>query len=157
MAGNGAVMKHSSNVPGCALAIERVFQDAGFPKDLFRTLMISNAHVDAVLENPLVRAATLTGSVPAGRTVAGKAGSLLKKTVLELGGSDPYLVLEDADLDLAAAVSAISRLLNAGQSCIAGKRFVVVEKVRRRFEELFVKQMAAAKVGDPMSNDTQVG
>src|ERR1700688_3879379 len=105
-------MKHSSNVPGCAVAIERVFQDAGFPKDLFRTLMISNAQIDAVLENPLVRAATLTGSGPAGRAVAGKAGSLLKKTVLALGGSDPYLVLEDADLDRRGATCVRGRMIN---------------------------------------------
>jgi succinate-semialdehyde dehydrogenase/glutarate-semialdehyde dehydrogenase len=157
MAGNAGVLKHASNVPGCALAIERIFREAGFPEHLFRTLLIGNTGVAEVIEHPLVRAVTLTGSGSAGRAVASKAGAMLKKTVLELGGSDPYLVLEDADLDLAAAVSAKSRLLNAGQSCIAGKRFVVVEKVRRRFEELFVKQMAAAKVGDPMSNDTQVG
>src|SRR6202045_9036 len=157
MAGKGAVMKHSSNVPGCALAIERVFQDAGFPKDLFRTLMISNAQVDAVLENPLVRAATLTGSGPAGRAVAGKAASLLKKTVLELGGSDPYLILEDADLDLAAAVCARGRLINAGQSCIAAKRFIVVHKVHDRFVELFVKRMAAPKMGDPLKQVTEIG
>jgi succinate-semialdehyde dehydrogenase/glutarate-semialdehyde dehydrogenase len=109
MAGNGAVMKHSTNVPGCALAIEKLFQEAGFPKHLFRALMIGSARVEAVIEDPLVRAATLTGSGPAGRAVAGKAGSLLKKTVLELGGSDPYLVLDDADLDLAATVCARGR------------------------------------------------
>src|SRR5258705_313259 len=157
MAGNGAVMKHSSNVPGCALAIERVFQDAGFPKDLFRTLMIGSAKVEAVIEHPLVRAVTLTGSGPAGRAVAGKAGSLLKRTVLELGGSDPYLVLEDADLDLAATVCARGRLINTGQSCIAAKRFIVVDKVHDRFVELFVKRMAAPKMGDPLKQDTEIG
>jgi succinate-semialdehyde dehydrogenase / glutarate-semialdehyde dehydrogenase len=157
MAGNGAVMKLSSNVPGCALAIERVFQDAGFPKDLFRTLMIGSNKVATVLEHPLVRAATLTGSGPAGRAVAGKAGSLLKKTVLELGGSDPYLVLEDADLDFAATVCARARLINSGQSCIAGKRFIVIDKIHDRFVELFVKRMAAAKVGDPLSQETEIG
>jgi succinate-semialdehyde dehydrogenase/glutarate-semialdehyde dehydrogenase len=157
MAGNGAVMKLSSNVPGCALAIERVFQDAGFPKDLFRTLMIGSNKVETVLEHPLVRAATLTGSGPAGRAVAGKAGSLLKKTVLELGGSDPYLVLEDADLNFAATVCARARLINSGQSCIAGKRFIVVDKIHDRFVELFVKRMAAAKMGDPLSQDTEIG
>jgi succinate-semialdehyde dehydrogenase/glutarate-semialdehyde dehydrogenase len=157
MAGNGAVMKHSSNTPGCALAIEHMFQEAGFPKDLFRTLMIGGAKVEAVLENPLVRAATLTGSGPAGRAVAGKAGSLLKKTVLELGGSDPYLVLEDADLDFAATVCARGRLINSGQSCIAAKRFIVVDKVHDRFVELFVKRMAAAKMGDPLNQDTEIG
>src|SRR5207302_6603866 len=104
MAGNAAVLKHASNVPGCALALEQIFRKAGFPENLFRTLMIGSRSVDAVIEHPLIRAATLTGSGPAGRAVASKAGALLKKTVLELGGSDPYLVLEDADLDLAAKV-----------------------------------------------------
>jgi succinate-semialdehyde dehydrogenase/glutarate-semialdehyde dehydrogenase len=157
MAGNAAVLKHASNVPGCALAIEQVFRKAGFPEHLFRTLLIGSKEVAAVIEHPFVRAVTLTGSGPAGRAVASKAGAMLKKTVLELGGSDPYLVLEDADLELAAAVSARGRLLNAGQSCIAAKRFIVVEKVRPRFEELFVKRMSAAKVGDPMSDDTEIG
>jgi succinate-semialdehyde dehydrogenase/glutarate-semialdehyde dehydrogenase len=157
MAGNGAVMKLSSNVPGCALAIEQVFREAGFPENLFRTLMIGSARVEAVIDNPLVRAATLTGSGPAGRAVAGRAGSRLKKTVLELGGSDPYLVLEDADLELAAAVCARGRLINSGQSCIAAKRFIVVDTVHDRFVELFVKRMAAAKMGDPLSEDTEIG
>jgi succinate-semialdehyde dehydrogenase/glutarate-semialdehyde dehydrogenase len=157
MAGNAAVLKHASNVPGCALAIEQVFRKAGFPEHLFRTLLIGSKEVAAVIEHPLVRAVTLTGSGPAGRSVASKAGAMLKKTVLELGGSDPYLVLEDADLELAAAVSARGRLLNAGQSCIAAKRFIVVDKIRPRFEELFVKRLSAAKVGDPMSDDTEIG
>ena len=157
MAGNGAVMKLSSNVPGCALAIEEVFREAGFPEHLFRSLVIGSAKVETVIENPLVRAATLTGSGPAGRAVASKAGSLLKKTVLELGGSDPYLVLEDADLDFAATVCARGRLINSGQSCIAAKRFIVVDKVHDRFVELFVKHMAGAKMGDPLSQDTEIG
>src|SRR6202035_2403347 len=131
MAGNAAVLKHASNVPGCALAIEDVFRRAGFPNNLFRTLMIGSSQVPSVVEHPLVRAVTLTGSGPAGRAVAGKAGQMLKKTVLELGGSDPYLVLEDADLEVAATVSTRGRLINAGQSCIAAKRFIVAEKVRR--------------------------
>jgi succinate-semialdehyde dehydrogenase / glutarate-semialdehyde dehydrogenase len=118
MAGNAAVMKLSSNVPGCALAIERVFQEAGFPQHLFRTLMIGSSRVEEVIEHPLVRAVTLTGSGPAGRAVAGKAGSLLKKTVLELGGSDPYLVLEDADLDLAATVCASDTVFGLGGGVI---------------------------------------
>jgi succinate-semialdehyde dehydrogenase / glutarate-semialdehyde dehydrogenase len=113
--------------------------------------------VDAVIEHPLVRAVTLTGSGPAGRAVARKAGEMLKKTVLELGGSDPYLVLEDADLELAAAVSTKGRLVNSGQSCIAAKRFVVVDKIRRQFENLFVKRMSVAKMGDPLSAETEVG
>ena len=157
MAGNAAVLKHASNVPGCALAIEEIFRRAGFPENLFRALMIGSGQVEAVIENPFVRAATLTGSGPAGRAVARKAGELLKKTVLELGGSDPYLILEDADLELAANVSAKGRLINSGQSCIAAKRFLAVEKIRRRFEELFVEKMSAAKMGDPLAEDTQVG
>src|ERR1700726_849189 len=157
MAGNGAVMKLSSNVPGCAIAIEEVFREAGFPEHLFRSLVIGSAKVETVIENPLVRAATLTGSGAAGRAVAGKAGSLLKKTVLELGGSDPYLVLEDADLDLAATVCARGRLINSGQSCIAAKRFIVVDKVQDRFVERFVERMAAAKMGDPLSQDSEIG
>jgi succinate-semialdehyde dehydrogenase/glutarate-semialdehyde dehydrogenase len=157
MAGNAAVLKHASNVPGCALAIEQIFRKAGFPENLFRTLMIGSRSVDAVIEHPLIRAATLTGSGPAGRAVASKAGALLKKTVLELGGSDPYLVLEDADLDLAATVGTRGRLVNSGQSCIAAKRFIVIEKARRQFEELFVARMSAAKMGDPLSEDTEIG
>jgi succinate-semialdehyde dehydrogenase/glutarate-semialdehyde dehydrogenase len=157
MAGNAAVLKHASNVPGCAMAIEDIFRRAGFPANLFRNLLIGNRQVDAVLEDPLVSAATLTGSGPAGRAVASKAGGLLKKTVLELGGSDPYLVLEDADVELAATVCARGRLINAGQSCIAAKRFIVVGNVRASFEERFVQRMAAAKMGDPLQEDTQLG
>jgi succinate-semialdehyde dehydrogenase/glutarate-semialdehyde dehydrogenase len=157
MAGNAAVLKHASNVPGCALAIEQIFREAGFPEHLFRTLLISSKEVNAVIEHPLVRAVTLTGSGPAGRAVASRAGAMLKKTVLELGGSDPYLVLEDADPVYAATVSTRARLLNGGQSCIAAKRFIVVEKVRARFEKLFVKHVSIAKLGDPMSDDTKIG
>lgn len=157
MAGNAAVLKHAGNVPGCALAIEDIFRRAGFPANVFRTLLVGNAQVDAVLENPLICAATLTGSGPAGRAVARKAGELLKKTVLELGGSDPYLVLEDADLELAAAVCTRGRLINAGQSCIAAKRFLVVDSVRSAFEQRFVQSMAAFKMGDPLKEDTQIG
>jgi succinate-semialdehyde dehydrogenase / glutarate-semialdehyde dehydrogenase len=157
MAGNAGVLKHASNVPGCALAIEQVFRKAGFPEHLFRTLLIGSKEVTAVIEHPLVRAVTLTGSGPAGRAVAGKAGAMLKKTVLELGGSDPYLVLEDADLEQAAALCTKGRLINTGQSCIAAKRFIVVDKVRSRFEELFVERMSAAKFGDPLSEQTELG
>ena len=157
MAGNAAVLKHASNVPGCALAIEDIFRQAGFPEHLFATLMIGSRQVEAVIEHPLVRAATLTGSGPAGRAVASKAGAMLKKTVLELGGSDPYLVLEDADLELAATVSAKGRLVNSGQSCVAAKRFIVVDKVRRDFEKLFIERMRAARVGDPLDEATEIG
>jgi succinate-semialdehyde dehydrogenase/glutarate-semialdehyde dehydrogenase len=157
MAGNAAVLKHASNVPGCALAIEEIFRTAGFPENLFRTLMIGSRQVDPVIEHPFVRAVSLTGSGPAGRAVASKAGQMLKKTVLELGGSDPYLVLEDADLDLAATVCTKGRLVNSGQSCIAAKRFIVVEAVRNEFEKRFIEKMKATKVGDPMSMETEMG
>jgi len=157
MAGNAAVLKHASNVPGCALAIEDVFRRAGFPENLFRTLMIGSKRVDAVIAHSKVAAVTLTGSGPAGRAVAAKAGSVLKKTVLELGGSDPYLVLEDADLDVAADVCTRARLVNSGQSCIAGKRFLVVERVRAGFEERFVARMRASKMGDPLDPSSEIG
>jgi succinate-semialdehyde dehydrogenase/glutarate-semialdehyde dehydrogenase len=135
MAGNAGVLKHASNVPGCALAIEQVFFEAGFPEDLFRSLMIGSGAVPHVLADERVRAVTVTGSVAAGRAIAERAGALVKKSVLELGGSDPYLVLEDADLDLAAEACAKSRLINSGQSCIAAKRFVVVDAVHDAFVE----------------------
>src|SRR5215831_7627611 len=157
MAGNTGVLKHASNVPGCALAIEDVFRQAGFPAHAFHTLLIGSRQVNAVIEHPLVRAVTLTGSTPAGRAVASKAGEMLKKTVLELGGSDAYVVLDDADAEATATTCVASRLINAGQSCIAAKRFVVVESVRPRFEEAFVAQMRLAQVGDPMQEQTQVG
>jgi len=157
MAGNAGLLKHASNVPGCALAIEEVFREAGFPEGLFRTLLIPGSRVDGVIENPMVRAVTLTGSTPAGRAVAAKAGHELKKTVLELGGSDPYVILEDADLDLAASTCATARLINSGQSCIAAKRFIVVRAVRKEFEAKFRAAMAAAKMGNPMEEDTVVG
>jgi succinate-semialdehyde dehydrogenase/glutarate-semialdehyde dehydrogenase len=157
MAGNAGVLKHASNVPGCALAIEQIFKDAGFPENLFRTLMIGSKDVNAVIEHPLIRAVTLTGSTPAGRAVAAKAGERLKKTVLELGGSDAYVIMDDADIEQAAAIAAKGRLVNSGQSCIAAKRFIVTEKTRAKFEEALVKKMQAAKVGDPMAEGTQVG
>jgi len=157
MAGNAGVLKHASNVPGCAKAIEDVLRDAGFPQDLFRTLMIGSKAVDSIIAHPHVRAVTLTGSEAAGRAVARKAGEMLKKTVLELGGSDPYLVLEDADVEKAAEISTKGRLINSGQSCIAAKRFIVVEPLRSRFEALFAEKMRAAKMGDPLHEATQVG
>src|SRR5262245_36177405 len=157
MAGNTGVLKHAPNVPGCALAIEEVFRKAGFPDHAFRTLLIGSKHVEAVIEHPLVTAVTLTGSTPAGKAVASKAGAMIKKTVLELGGSDAYVVLEDADLDATVTACVASRLINAGQSCIAAKRFVVVEALRRPFEEAFVTHMRQARVGDPLDEHTQVG
>lgn len=157
MAGNAGVLKHASNVPGCALAIEGVFTAAGFPPGLFTTLLVGSDAVESIIANPVVRAVSLTGSTPAGRATAAKAGALLKKCVLELGGSDPYVILEDADLAMAAATCASSRLINAGQSCIAAKRFIVVESQRHAFEKLFVDRMAAAKMGDPLDEATEVG
>jgi succinate-semialdehyde dehydrogenase/glutarate-semialdehyde dehydrogenase len=157
MAGNAGLLKHASNVPGCALAIEDVFRQAGFPDNIFRTLLVGSGQVNAVIENPLVKAATLTGSTPAGRSVAGTAGRSLKKTVLELGGSDPYVILEDADIEAAVTTCVTSRLMNTGQSCIAAKRFVVVDEVRTRFEELYVQQMKAQKIGDPLEDGITIG
>jgi len=157
MAGNAGLLKHSSNVMGCALAIESVFHDAGFPEGLFRTLVIGSARVGDVISAPEVRAVTLTGSGPAGQAVAAAAGAALKKTVLELGGSDPYVILEDADLDAAADTCVASRLINSGQSCIAAKRFIVVEPVREEFERLYVEKMRARTMGDPMVEGVDVG
>jgi succinate-semialdehyde dehydrogenase/glutarate-semialdehyde dehydrogenase len=157
MAGNAGLLKHAANVTGAALAIETVFKDAGFPPPLFRALLIGSDRVAGVIEAREVKAVTLTGSTPAGQAVASRAGAVLKKTVLELGGSDPYVVLEDVDLDVAAETCAASRLVNGGQSCIAAKRFVVVEEVRGAFEERLVDRMRARKVGDPMSEGTDVG
>ncbi len=157
MAGNAGVLKHASNVPGCALAIEQVFQKASLPENICRTLLVGSGQVEAIIENPLVRAVTLTGSIQAGKAVASKAGAVIKKSVLELGGSDPYLILEDADIETTVTICVTSRLINAGQSCIAAKRFLVVESQRKRFEELFVEQMRAQKMGDPMDENTAVG
>jgi succinate-semialdehyde dehydrogenase/glutarate-semialdehyde dehydrogenase len=157
MAGNAGVLKHASNVPGCALVIEQIFKEAGVPDNLFRTLMIGSRQVQAVIEHPLVRAVTLTGSTPAGKAVAAQAGAVLKKTVLELGGSDPYLVLEDADLDHAATTCVNSRLINSGQSCIAAKRFIVVQPVLEAFTSRFVALMKAKRMGDPLAEGTDVG
>jgi len=152
MAGNAGVLKHASNVSGCALQIEQIVREAGFPENIFRTLLIGSPRVAAVLEHKRIKAATLTGSTPAGQSVAAKAGSLIKKTVLELGGSDAYVVLEDADLNLAVDTCVSSRLINGGQSCIAAKRFIVVEPIRKQFEEMFVEKMRSKKMGDPFEN-----
>ncbi|RJP23453.1 MAG: NAD-dependent succinate-semialdehyde dehydrogenase [Candidatus Omnitrophota bacterium] len=157
MAGNVGVLKHASNVPGCALAIESIFHEAGFPENAFKTLLVGSSRVDAIIENPVIKAVTLTGSTPAGRAVAAKAGVMLKKTVLELGGSDPYVILEDADLEETVPTCVTGRLINAGQSCIAAKRFIVVESVREEFEKRFVEQMQTVKTGDPMDENTVMG
>jgi succinate-semialdehyde dehydrogenase/glutarate-semialdehyde dehydrogenase len=157
MAGNGGVLKHASNVPGSALAIEEVFREAGFPEDIFRTLLIGGRDVRAVIEHPLVRAVTLTGSTPAGKSVAENAGRVLKKCVLELGGSDPYIVLGDADVELAVQKCVASRLINTGQSCIAAKRFIVCEPAFEEFERRYCEAFAAKTWGDPLEGDFDLG
>jgi succinate-semialdehyde dehydrogenase / glutarate-semialdehyde dehydrogenase len=157
MAGNGGVLKHASNVPRCALHIEDVLQKAGFPHDLFRTLLVESTAVAGLIADPRIAAATLTGSDHAGSKVAEGAGRELKKTVLELGGSDPFIVLADADLGSAARAAADARLVNGGQSCIAAKRFIVVEPVADRFLDLFRRELGSRRMGDPLSRETQVG
>jgi succinate-semialdehyde dehydrogenase / glutarate-semialdehyde dehydrogenase len=157
MAGNAGLLKHASNVTGCALAIDELTLAAGFPDGIFRTLVIPSGRVGSVLEHPQVVAATLTGSDPAGRSVAEQAGRMLKKTVLELGGSDPYIVLGDADLELAASTCANSRLINGGQSCIAAKRFIVEESVYDEFVERMAGHLAGAVIGDPHDPATTLG
>ena len=157
VAGNTGLLKHASNVPQCALAIEDVFADAGFPTGVFRTLMIESSRVAGVIADPRVQAVTLTGSEPAGRQVAATAGSHLKKTVLELGGSDPFIVLEDADLELAVEQALTSRFLNTGQSCIAAKRFIVVEPVADAFVERFRAAVEALGTGDPLDEANRLG
>jgi succinate-semialdehyde dehydrogenase/glutarate-semialdehyde dehydrogenase len=157
MAGNVGVLKHASNAPGSALAIEEIFSKAGFPKGCFSTLLISAGATKAVIEDRRIAAVTLTGSGPAGRSVAAAAGGALKKTVLELGGSDPFIVLADADIARAAKTAAFSRTFNTGQSCIAAKRFIVLKKVADEFGEALKRELAALKVGDPMDEKTDVG
>ncbi len=157
MAGNVGLLKHASNVSGCALAIEAVLHEAGLPRDAFRTLLVGSSRVETIVAAREVVAVTLTGSAAAGRAVAERAGACLKKTVLELGGSDAYLVLDDADLAAAAEACAASRLINGGQSCIAAKRFVVVEPALPEFERRLVERMQARRTGDPLSEDTDVG
>jgi len=157
MAGNAAVLKHASNVPGCALAIESVFRDAGFPRELFATVLVGSSAVAGLIADRRIVAVTLTGSDRAGSTVAEHAGRELKKTVLELGGSDPFIVLGDADLAATAKMAAEARLVNSGQSCIAAKRFIVVEAVADQFIPRFVDELRARRVGDPLARETQVG
>jgi len=154
VAGNTGVLKHASNVPGCAEAIEQVFLEAGFPVGVFRSLMIRAGQVESVIEDPRVHAVTLTGSEPAGRQVAAAAGRNLKKSVLELGGSDAFIVLDDADLDEAVRVAMLSRFLNSGQSCIAAKRFIVVDAIAEDFVARFKAGVEALSMGDPMNEAT---
>jgi succinate-semialdehyde dehydrogenase/glutarate-semialdehyde dehydrogenase len=157
MAGNTAVLKHASNVPGCSVAIEDLFREAGFPENAFRSLLIKSNQVEAVIKHRAVKGVSLTGSTPAGKSVASIAGNALKKCVLELGGSDPYLILEDADLKSAAEICSAGRLLNAGQSCIGAKRFIVIDKVYSEFLEYFTHEMNNAVFGDPCDSETTMG
>ncbi|MEO0948974.1 MAG: NAD-dependent succinate-semialdehyde dehydrogenase [Cyanobacteria bacterium J06641_5] len=157
MAGNVGLLKPASNVPQCALAIEEIFQWAGLPDGAFQTLLVPASAIAGIVADERIRAATLTGSEGAGASLAAAAGRALKKTVLELGGSDPFIVLESADLEAAAGMGAKARLLNSGQSCIAAKRFIVAEAIADRFEGLLVDEFRAMRVGDPMDPNTQVG
>jgi acyl-CoA reductase-like NAD-dependent aldehyde dehydrogenase len=157
MAGNAAILKHASNVPQCALSIDEVFRDAGFPEGLLRTVLLPGAQVEPLIADPRIRAVTLTGSSDTGSRIAELAGRALKKTVLELGGSDPYIVLADADVDAAAKVAARARNQNAGQSCIAAKRFIVVGPIAGEFERRFAAEVGALRVGDPLDPETQIG
>jgi succinate-semialdehyde dehydrogenase/glutarate-semialdehyde dehydrogenase len=157
MAGNGMLLKHASNVPGCALAIEEVLHQAGVPRDLFRTLLLPSRDVEELIKDDHVAAVTLTGSVAAGRSVATAAGSVLKKCVLELGGSDAYVILEDADVAAAAKLAATARMVNGGQSCIAGKRFIVVRSILEPFEKALVDAMRTYEMGDPTKDGTRLG
>ncbi|MBW4651080.1 MAG: NAD-dependent succinate-semialdehyde dehydrogenase [Kastovskya adunca ATA6-11-RM4] len=157
MAGNVGLLKHSSNVPQCAVAIESIFNEAGFPPGAFQSLLIGSEQVEAVINDSRVKAATLTGSELAGASLSAAAGKQIKKTVLELGGSDPFIVLESADLEAAVNTAVTARMLNNGQSCIAAKRFIVAQSVADRFEEQLVQKFQALKIGDPMDENTDVG
>ena len=157
MAGNGVALKHASNVPGCSVAIADIFKRAGFPENLFQNFLISSRQVEGIIGHPAIRAVTLTGSKTAGQAVAARAGKMLKKTVLELGGSDPYIVLEDADLDKTVETCVASRLLNSGQSCIAAKRFVVVKSIHKQFAKMLVEKMRSKKMGDPLDESVEIG
>jgi len=157
MAGNAAVLKHASNVSRAALEIERIFQEAGLPQGIFKTVLVPGAETPQLIADPRIAAVTLTGSEVAGVEVAGASGRALKKTVLELGGSDAFVVLADADLDEAAQVAVTARFQNNGQSCIAAKRFIVVESVAEAFEQKFAANTARLKVGDPLQRETQIG
>lgn len=157
MAGNGVLLKHAESVTGSALLLEKIYLEAGLPENLFKVLLISHDQSDAVIENKLVRGVTLTGSPDAGKIIGKKAGENLKKSVLELGSNDAYIVLEDADIDLAVKTCVQGRVYNNGETCVAAKRFIVVDKVYDKFKEAFVEQMSNVKAGDPTKEDSDIG
>ena len=157
MAGNTMILKHASNVSGCALAIDSLFKNAGVPDGLFQTLLLPSSEVEALISHPAINAVTFTGSTVAGSKVAEAAGRAIKKQVLELGGSDAYVILEDADLDLAVKTCVDSRLNNSGQSCVSAKRFIVVKSIRKEFEKRMTLAMSAATWGDPLDNGNRIG
>lgn len=157
MAGNAIILKHAPNVPGCALAIEALLERAGFPQHLFKSLFLDIPQTEALIKDPRIQGVTMTGSTAAGRRVAALTGSLLKKTVMELGGSDPYIILEDADLDVAAKTCVMGRMINAGQSCIAAKRFIVIESIRKSFEKKLLEHLSLYTPGDPLLKETTLG
>ncbi|PSP14288.1 MAG: NADP-dependent succinic semialdehyde dehydrogenase [Cyanobacteria bacterium SW_11_48_12] len=157
MAGNVGLLKHASNVPECALAIEEILRQAGFPEGTFQSLLIGSEQIETILADDRVQGATFTGSEPAGSSLAAAAGKHIKKTVLELGGSDPFIVLESADLEAAASTAVTARMLNSGQSCIAAKRFIVAEAIADEFQQRLVEKFQALKLGDPSQEDTEIG
>ncbi|MBS2209802.1 NAD-dependent succinate-semialdehyde dehydrogenase [Carboxylicivirga mesophila] len=157
MAGNVCLLKHASNVPACALAIENIFVEAGFPADVFKTLLVRSSKVEKIISDKRVKAVTLTGSTPAGKAVASTAGQHLKKCVLELGGSDPYLILKDADIDAAVEACVAGRILNAGQSCIGAKRFIIADEVYDEFATKFTDKMRDITIGDPFDETKDMG
>jgi succinate-semialdehyde dehydrogenase/glutarate-semialdehyde dehydrogenase len=157
MAGNSAILKHASNVPRCALHIEATFREAGFPDGLFRAVLLGSSAIAGLIADARIAAVTLTGSEPAGIAVGGQAGRAIKKSVLELGGSDPFIILADADVGAAARTAADARLINSGQSCIAAKRFIAVEAIADRFLDLFKAELSSRRMGDPLDRQTQVG
>ncbi|MDX2129503.1 MAG: NAD-dependent succinate-semialdehyde dehydrogenase [Chloroherpetonaceae bacterium] len=161
LAGNTVLLKHAPNTTGCAIAIENIFKDAGFPEGTFFSILVSpervSERIKEIIEHPFIRGVSFTGSTETGRKIASEAGKNLKRSVLELGGNDPYLILEDADLDLAAEITANSRLQNSGQSCIAAKRFIVVKKVRKEFESKLIEVFVKKKIGNPLNPETDIG
>lgn len=157
LAGNTIILKHASNVSGSALMIESVFNQAGFPPGSLNAVLTGSENVGKIIEHECIQAVTVTGSVQAGKAIAAKSGEMLKKTVLELGGSDPYIVLEDAHLEEAAETCVASRLINAGQSCVSAKRFIVVESVFERFAQMFVEKMSGQRMGPPLEEGTTLG